>query len=444
LSAISILKQCLEQIRGEIWLAFSGGMDSHVLLHMLANHDDLTIQPRLKVIHIDHGLHPESGQWAQHCAKICADLQIPITIRALTIPQGDGESLEALAREARYQIFQGLLTDSSAGLMTAHHQNDQAETFLLQLLRGCGVKGLAAMPQSASLGRGTLWRPFLNTAATELKEYANDHQLNWLEDPSNALCHFDRNLLRHQILPLLTKRWPKVAATISRTAHHCATADHLLMELAQQDIKTLAGSKPKTLSVSGLLKLSTERQGNVLRYYFQRYGWPLPSTAQLQRICQDILLAREDANPCVTWADRQARRYRDDLYVLAKVQADLSNYQIAWDGKVSLSLPVGVLHGMSALGQGIALQYLPHMTVCFRQGGERCHMQGKPGSHPLKKLMQEWDVPSWQRDKIPLIKISGEIAVVVGYGIGQAFAVQPSEPAWQFSLSNVTSKNCTL
>lgn len=417
---------------GRIWLAYSGGRDSHVLLHSLVTLSDAETCKRITAIHIDHGLHPDSKSWAAHCLEVCKLLKVPLSVKTIQITHAQGESLEASARSARYQAFCEVMEEGDV-LLTAHHQDDQAETLLLQLLRGCGVKGLAAMPEKAVLGKGSHCRPFLNIPAQTIKAYAEKNYLTWIEDPSNAQHHFDRNYLRQQVMPLLVNRWGKAAAQISRSAKHCANAQALLDEAAVQDLMTLHGSAANTLSIAKLLNLSSTRRMNALRYFIHMQGLPLPSDAQLHHIVRDVLRAVPGANPLVRWGNSAARRYRDDFYILQQDDADhLKQFTKQWDGNQALMTPVGTLRSETKLGQGIQA-HLP-MTVCFRQGGERCHMQGKPGQHPLKKLFQEWGVPPWLRDRIPLIKVNGEIAAVVGYGVCKAFAAAAGEEGKTFTF----------
>lgn len=430
-------EQSIKECTGRIWVAYSGGRDSHVLLHSLLNLTDADTHTCINAIHIDHGLHPDSKRWAAHCRDVCKLLKVSLIVKTIQIARGQGESLEAAARTARYQAICKMLAEGDV-LLTAHHQDDQAETLLLQLLRGCGVKGLAAMPEKAALGKGIHYRPFLHIPAKTIKIYAEKNHLTWIDDPSNAQHHFARNYLRQQVMPLLMERWNNAAALISRSAKHCATSQELLDEIAAQDLLTMQGSIANALSISRLLNLSTARRMNAIRYFIHRRGLPLPSDAQLQHIVQDVLSAAPNTNPLVRWGNCAARRYRDDFYILQQDAIHLKELVKEWDGKLPIKTAVGTLLGEVKIGKGIQ-RGLP-MTVCFRSGGERCHMQGKPGHHPLKKLFQEWGVAPWLRDRIPLIKVKGEIAAVVGYGVCAPFAVAAHENGLTFSLATEDNK----
>lgn len=302
-----------------VWVAFSGGLDSTVLLHLLAARPEASSLP-LAAIHVDHGLHPDSAAWAEHCRQVCAALGVPLTVRRLTLRRRPGESLEALAREGRYAILRELAGPGDL-VLTAQHQDDQAETLLLALLRGSGVKGLAAMPQVAPLGQARLLRPLLGHTRAQLLAWAQARGLRWLDDPSNADPAFDRNFLRARVMPLLTERWPACAASLSRSAAHCAAAQGLIEGQAAAELPRLIGSRPGTLSLSRLAALEPALLAAVLRYWIAGLGLPPPDSRHLGRIQDESLTARPDRQPLVTWPGAEARRYRDDLYVMAPLPA---------------------------------------------------------------------------------------------------------------------------
>ena len=207
---------------GRVWIAYSGGLDSTVLLRAAA-----AVRERLPgalwAVHIDHGLHPDSGRWGEHCRVTCEDLAIPLLGRRVEVQPGRGESLEAVARAARYGEFSALLAPGDL-LLTAHHQDDQAETLLLALIRGSGVHGLAAMPRGGGPGAWPAGPPPAGPRARPLEHYARTLGLTWLEDPTNREPAMDRNYLRNLVLPLMRERWPAVSATLARSAAHCAEA----------------------------------------------------------------------------------------------------------------------------------------------------------------------------------------------------------------------------
>jgi tRNA(Ile)-lysidine synthase len=293
-----------------LWIAFSGGMDSHVLLYFL--HRYYSAYP-LKAIHINHQLNAAAPQWEKHCREICAALNIPLKIRRVNIVKKSGESLEAKAREARYTVFEKMLNKNDI-LLTAHHQTDQAETVLLQLLRGAGLRGVSAMPGISELGEGFLVRPLLDFSRDTLRLYAQHHQLEFIEDPSNSDEKFDRNFLRHAVFPVLKKRWGQCDKIIARFSRHCAEQEKLLMILAQKDYPECHGEYPDSVLISPLKQLDKSRQKNLLRYFIEKLNFSLPSEKilnELVKLCE----ARKDKNPVVTWGEAESRRFRDHLFI---------------------------------------------------------------------------------------------------------------------------------
>jgi len=225
-----ILEQIIQKST-TIWIAYSGGLDSQVLLHLCVQSKYMN---KIKAIHIHHGLSKNADQWVEHCKETCQNLKIPLIIKYIQINEIKRKSLEELARHKRYEIFEELLEENDVLLM-AHHADDQAETFLLRALRGSGIEGLSAIPQQRKLGKGILYRPLLNFSRMELQKYAHENNLKWIEDESNQCEKFDRNFLRKQIIPILKNRWKGLEKTLCRTAHIQTETAQLLLEHAQQD-----------------------------------------------------------------------------------------------------------------------------------------------------------------------------------------------------------------
>ncbi|MDX1250874.1 MAG: tRNA lysidine(34) synthetase TilS [Gammaproteobacteria bacterium] len=412
------------------WVAYSGGRDSTVLLHTLAGlRPLLPADLELRAVHVDHGLSRHSGEWARHCEAACAVLGIPCqTLRVNAKPQ-PGESPEAAARQARYRAIAALI-EPADGLLTAHHQDDQAETLLLQLLRGAGPHGLAAMPAHVPFSKGFIARPLLGFARDELAAYAAQHSLSWIEDPSNSDTGFNRNHLRHAVMPRLTERWPACAATLSRAAGHAAEAAVLLDALADGDLQTMRSSRPDTLAVTPLLQLSAARARNALRRWFKKLDLPAPWTSHLDRIQTDVLRAAEDSMPCVRWPGAEVRRYRDILYAMRPLPPHDPGAVLQWDMAQPLTLPDGsLLTARTVIGGGLktSLCHAQPVTVRFRQGGERCRPAGRGHTHELKKLFQERGIPPWQRERIPLIFVGDQLAAVVGLWICEPFQAEGGE-----------------
>lgn len=408
-------------------IAYSGGLDSSVLLHVMAE-----LRPQFSAnvaaIHVNHGLSKNANVWQQHCEQICARLNIPFQAFQVNAHPKTGESPEAAARKARYQVFEKFVRENEL-LLTAHHQDDQAETLLLQLLRGAGVKGLAAMPTYKPFSNGHLLRPLLAITRKELVAYAQQHQLQWLDDESNADSRFNRNYLRHRLLPILQERWPMAGKVIARTAQHCAEAAELMTELAVNDREWVKGNLPNALSISKLQTLSLARQRNLIRYWLASLHLSIPNAKHMEQVLRTVLNCAKDAVPKVTWAATEIRRYRDNLYALSTVTANTIT-ELSWIGCQPLTLPhhLGRLTCEFKLGQGIKKGWLEQpLMIRFRKGGERCQPQGRSGSHPLKKCWQEWGVPPWQRDKVPLLYAGENLLAVIGYCICEPFAAATDE-----------------
>ena len=390
-----------------LYIAYSGGLDSHALLHAV---NQLCKQSHIQAIHINHGLNKNATDWQQHCRTICENLNIDFEAIEVVVKPKRGESLEALARQARYAEFSKLMSKDSC-LLTAHHADDQAETVLLQMLRGAGVKGLAAMPKITVFSNGHHARPLLDVNRSDLLNYAKAHQLQWIEDDSNQAMRFDRNYLRHQITPLLKQRWPSFNKTLTRVASHCAEADQLLQEMAHEDLQKVMAVSSKALSIDKLQQYSKPRQANILRHWLLHLQLPLPSLGMISRIQNEVMTARHDATPEVSWAGAECRRFRGKLYAMAPLSVLAAEYK--WDLQKPLVLPIGVLDPEQL--NSVKLPENCTVKVRFRQGGERFHPAGRQGSHPLKKLFQEWGVPPWLRDKIPLIYFQDRLVCVLGY-----------------------------
>lgn len=395
-------------------IAYSGGMDSHVLLHSMNILRQQNPALKVRAAHIHHGLNANADFWVKHCMTICQQLNIELVVRKIIVKKNQ-HSLEALARELRYQEFAKIIASDEC-LLTAHHANDQAETVLLQLFRGGGPKGLAAMPKYKNLAQGDFLRPLLEFRRQDLHEYALKNQLYWIEDDSNANIGYDRNFIRHKLIPIIIERWPGIFKTLSRSAEHCAQANKLLSVLAYQDYLLTQGSAPDTLSIKQLLAFDTARCNNLIRYWLQKLNLPIPSSIKLQHIFTDVLHCRNDAHPIVHWQGAEIRRYRDDLYAMQPLSIIKTNIVIPWDIKTSLELPnnLGTLTRQLLKNHGLDLNYnSENITVRFRHGGHKCKVRNRAGTHSLKKLFQEQGIPPWQRNYVPLIFQDEELIGII-------------------------------
>jgi len=419
---------------GRYLVAYSGGLDSHVLLHALSR-----LGIKLTALHVHHGLSPNAELWAEHCLAQSAALGVPCTVLRVQVAQGEGSGREAAARSARYAALEQVLEEGEM-LLTAHHRDDQAETLLLMLLRGAGVAGLAAMPPLRRFAAGWLARPLLDLPRDALLHYAQMHGLSWVDDESNFDTSLDRNYLRHELLPGLRRRWPAAGRALARSAAHLAEAKELLEELAVTDLNQTGGGRPGTLSVAALHGLSPPRRRNLLRHWLRGLGLPLPDAAHLHRIEQEVLPARPDAEPEVGWPGAEVRRYRDDLHAMPPLMP-LPAMELSWDTAQPLPLPDGrVLIAAAVTGTGLSAARCAGagITVRFRVGGECCAPAGRGGQrHELKKLFQEAGVPPWERKRVPLLFVDGVLAQVVGYWICEPYAAVPGEAALCCDLRTV-------
>jgi tRNA(Ile)-lysidine synthase len=419
-------------------VALSGGADSVALLHALCCLREALAPAQISAIHVHHGLHHQADSWEMLCQRLCADLQVTLDVLRIDAGAGRGESPEAAARRARYQALQARL-GAGAALCTAHHQRDQAETVLLQLLRGAGPAGLAGMPVLAPFGKGWLARPLLDTKPQALREYLVHHQLPWAEDPANTDQRFHRNYLRHAILPRLEERWPGAQRTLARAARHQADSAENLQALAGMDLAAARGSLPGTLSVCAVQRLPVARARNLLRGWLAERGLPAAGAAHVQRILSELVNARRDATPLICWPGAQVRRYRLALHASAPLPAHDPTRVIGWKPGTPLALDYGRLLAISAEGRGLSVDRCAdaRVEVRFRQGGERFQPAGRRHSSALKKLLQSTGVPPWLRERLPLIYVDGELAAVAGLWVGEAYAVDAGGSGWLLSWSEL-------
>lgn len=415
-----LLRRLLEQpVPSAYCVAYSGGADSHCLLHALAALRERLARP-LRAVHVDHRLQPRSAAWARHCATVAAGLGVPLEQRTVTVsphPQGP----EAEARAARYAVFAELLRPNEA-LLLAHHQDDQAETLLLRLLRGAGVTGMAAMPVRRPLGRGWLLRPLLDVSRRALRGYAERQGIEWVEDPSNQAPVYDRNYLRHEILPRLEQRWPAAAERLASAARRASEADELLGELAAEDLARIGADR--TLPVAAVAALSPPRRRNLLRHWLRDQGVQPPEAARLEAGLRALLEAGADRQPELLWSGGRLLRHGGRLHLLPARLPPPPDEALEWDWRRPLEVPgAGRLELVPAVG-GLDPARLAGgaVRVVFRRGGERCRVAGKGHSQALKKLLQEAGVPPWERERMPLIQVEGELAAVGELVVCEGFA----------------------
>jgi len=394
-------------------------MDSVVLLDALSRECPRSGRP-LRAVHVHHGLSPNADRWAAFCERFCAARGIPLAIERVKVPRGGGAGLEAAAREARYSVF---AEREEPYVALAHHLDDQAETLLLQLLRGTGLKGMAGMPEMRKL-RGspvTLWRPFLALPRAQILDRARALDLQWVDDESNAATVQDRNYLRHEIAPLLDARFDGWRDALARFARHAAQAQELLEARARADG---AGDAP-ALAIDA--SLSPARRANALRQFLAGQGLAMPSAARLADMARQLYEARADARVRIDHDGAALARHKGEVRVhrLASLP-DGGDWRVAWRGEGSLDLGAGrgeVLF-QRARGAGIAAELASQGEWCFmpRSGGEKMRITERGRTRTLKNLLQERSVPAWRRERLPLLFRDGELVWAPGVGIAAGYA----------------------
>ncbi len=409
-------------------IAYSGGLDSHVLLHLMATLRNQGSIP-CQAIHIQHGLQTDAADWATHSQVVCQALAVPLQVAHLQLQPEPGASLEAQAREARYAALHRLAPPKSM-LLTAHHADDQAETVLLQLMRGAGIQGLAAMPDCRPAPCGWHARPCLGVSRQAMQAYAEQHKLSWIEDPSNQDTDFDRNYVRQQVMPVIRARWPAASRTITRSANHLATTLPIIQAQTERDLADSLNTAGR-LQVTALLALPLVRCQHVVRAWVRQAGHPVPNQAQLAEITDKVLHAAPDAQPMVGWQHSLLRRYREQLWLQTRPvpPAPAPDTQLAWPaGSTDITLPCGTLQRIPAT-EGIPDRYWQQglMSVRWRTPGVRCQPKGRQGSRTFKQLCQTYAVPPWQRAYLPLLYANEQLIAVADLCVAEGITLLPDD-----------------
>lgn len=441
----SNLLQSPQLAEKDFLLAYSGGCDSHVLLHLLAELKRLKHITKLRVVHINHQIHNDSVQWAEHCIAQSKLHDTQCEVISVNVNEALGLGIEAAARNARYDALKPLVTEKTV-LLTAQHSDDQVETFLLQSMRGSGLKGLASMPYMKPFSKGVLLRPLLHTSQQKIQEYAVSHKLDWIEDSSNDNTQFDRNFLRKNVIPVLKQRWPSLTKTFHRLTQHQAEAACLLDELAEIDFENVK-CEESLVDVEKFNQLSLHRQKNILRYWIAtKNALTMPDATHLMRIINEVVSAAEDAQPSVEWADTIIRRYQGKLFADKKHIDESLDIISNWnpDKTYTISDTNSTNNQQQYLkcdqteGKGLSVKQLTNkdVSIRFREGGEVCCPVGRgPKHHKLKKLMQEWNIPPWERNRIPLVYVDGILAQVTGYCTCESFTAQAGETGYDIRIA---------
>ena len=440
-------------------IACSGGLDSMVLLHLCAGYARAH-GVALHVLHVHHGLSTNADAWLDHVEAASASIGARFEARRVDV-KNSGTGTEAAARKLRYAALGALCRAHGVRLMlTAHHLDDQAETVLLQLLRGSGTAGLSGMDAANAapdlLGNPELVmaRPLLQHSREELAQYAAEHAISWVEDESNADPRFARNALRHNVMPALALAFPGFQQRFARSAAHAQSAQRLLTELAEQDLR--ASELNEALDVTVLRTLSLDRVTNLLRHWFGVRGMAMPSTAWLAELVTQLLEARPDAQLLVTHPECHVRRHRERLYITPKLPElagmrdpdDVGIEGVAvrqaqdfiWSGEARIDFPDygGILHFVDAeAGLDAAWLRTRPLQIDFRKGGERLKLAANRPTRSLKAHYQSSDVPAWERPRLPVVWAGKALLFAAGIGMDCAHAAAAGSPA--ISLHWVTT-----
>ena len=405
----SVVNQC--DSPAHIYIGYSGGVDSHVLLHLCAS--ITSIKDKITAVYVHHGLQIEAESWSRHCKKTAENLGVEFILLRVNAVAGQGESPEEAARNARYTALKTLIGVNDV-LLVAQHRDDQLETVLLQLFRGSGLRGLSAMPERMPFGRGLMLRPLLNVSKSVIDDYAREHALNWVEDPSNLSHDYDRNFLRNAVLPILKQRWPACDKTVARSARHCADAQALISDLAEELFLRIFNAADKTLCISRLKSYKTSKQSFVIRQWLQTFNLKMPSLAFVEQLQSEVLSSRKDGGPELSVQGYCVRRYRDKLYCLKQAAPEIVQDRLWSSGQASIKVSEHQTLSCVSSSSGICFEQWRKATIAVkaRGGGEKIRLPGRKGHHTLKKLFQEAAIPPWEREAIPLVYLDNKLAAV--------------------------------
>ncbi|MCE0813768.1 tRNA lysidine(34) synthetase TilS [Buttiauxella sp. S04-F03] len=408
----------LLQPHTHLLVAFSGGLDSTVLLHQLVTLRDLHgANFQIRAMHIHHGLSPYADNWAEHCQQVCEQWNVPFEVKRVQLAD-DGLGIEAHARAARYQALAETIRPDEV-LLTAQHLDDQCETFLLALKRGSGPAGLAAMPERLPFGETELIRPLLGQTRKVLEAWANEHQLTWIEDESNQDDSYDRNFLRLRVIPEIQQRWPHFPQSVARSAELCGEQEQLLDELLAEQLEALI-QDDGSLLIEPLKPLSDIRRSALLRRWFGRQKAAMPSRAALARLWNEVATSREDANPRLKFGSFEVRRYQGALYWLPLMNG-LGDEIVSWSAPFApLTLPggLGTLQ-LASIGQEVRIPGVDEpVTVRFKASGQ-FHIVGRERGRSLKKIWQESGIAPWQRERTPLLYYGEKLIAALGVFVTQ-------------------------
>ena len=428
----TVLQPYLTQPRKFV-LAFSGGVDSRVMLQLLAQFQAKHKNAECIAVHVHHGLSEHADTWQQQCESWTNEVGIPLYVEKVTLSLGARVSIEQAAREARYQALEKYISRDDV-LLTGQHSDDQVETFLLALKRGSGPAGLSAMASMSQFGQGVMVRPLLSVPRHDVEAFAKSEQLEWVEDESNQDTQFDRNFLRHQVTPQLNQRWPGFRKSVMRTAELCAEQESLLTELLMEKLQFIK-QPDGSVDIPLLHQESDSARAYLLRMWLASHQCQMPSRIQLEQMWQDVACASTDANPIFSLHDMHMRRFQQRLYLVRPCE-DITDWRAPLVDELALPdglgrLALKALSGRELVEFGLRLPSKDEVvTVCFNPEGISAHPQNRGHSRKLKKLFQEYGIPSWNRRRTPLIFYGEQLAAVAGLFVCRGFVGQQCELTW--------------
>ena len=401
-------------------MGLSGGMDSVVLLHVVK--EGLAKGGALRALHVNHGLQADADEWERFCRDLCRQWDVPLTVSKVAVPDS-GASPENRARIARYEAFSEALAPGEC-LLLAHHLDDQMETMLLRLSRGAGLRGLSGIPARRELGKGTLLRPLLHCPREELAEYAQAHELRWIEDDSNRNTDFDRNFCRHEILPAIERRWPKYRRDWEKSRELIAGSRDLLTDLAEIDLEHCAGKANNQLRIDALRQLSAPRLHNALRHWIEEKTGEPANPRKLQGLPDWLIKPKQSVDAIIDFSAHSVRRFNGNLYLLPELPPIDPKTRLPWNParEPTLHLPGnGSLHATPTPDQGLAAKTY---EIRYRQGGETCRLTHRP-TKTLKKILNESRLEPWLRNRLPLLFQKDDLVAIPGIGATESATTTP-------------------
>ncbi len=423
---------------GRWCVAYSGGPDSTVLLHLMhqwcTEHPDKA--PDLVAIHVNHGMQAEADSWQAHCEAQCNALGVSFIVSRAVV-ESAGQGAEAAARAARYTVFESEIRADDV-LFMGHHLDDQVETYFLRLLRGSGLSGLSAMPEQRSLGGGKLIRPLLAFTREQLQYYLVSQNLSAIDDPSNLDTSIDRNYLRQQVLPLLGERWSAYRTTVARAAQHASISQSVIDECLPVPGTIFSVLDDPGLEYSGLASVSVDAAMIKLRGWLRARGCAMPDQQLLHEFVRQLREAGPGASPRMNCSSYVLQRYQNRVYLLPEFSRDGDFFQSP------VALVPGAPSDINGVGRlslepvsdiGLCLSDGDELQMRWRQGGERCRPRGRPYNQRLKKLLQEFAVPPWWRERVPLLYLGDELLAVGGLWLCESSRLSLGSssdgPLWQ-------------